>query len=77
MISHYEKDHIDSINQEIKDYQQKADRVSTLIKYTENKRTQILNHIEKLVDDNLLDKRTAHRLEDKLIRPYSIDLLNI
>lgn len=64
-------DIIEEISEEIRKYKQDAIIVTTKLKDVENYRTRIMNHIEELVHNKKLDRRTAHRLEDGLKRPYS------
>lgn len=71
------KNHRSEIENLIKDYKNDAKKLTKLLTDTENKRTRIMNHIEEMVYNKKLDARTAHRLEDKLTRPYAISLFRI
>lgn len=67
---------VEELQKEIDEYKRNAALVAQLLHDVEVQRTRVINQIEEAAH-NGLDKRTAHRLEDKLSRPYAMQLYNI
>lgn len=69
-------DTVVELQKEIDDYKRNAALVARLLHDVEVQRTRVINQIEEATH-NGLDKRTAHRLEDKLARPYAMQIYNL
>jgi ribosomal 50S subunit-associated protein YjgA (DUF615 family) len=67
---------VQELEEEIDKYKCGAAAVARALHDIEVQRTRVINQIEEAVH-NGLDKRTAHRLEDKLSRPYAMRLYKI
>ena len=67
---------IQELEEEINKYKRGAVAVARALHDIEVQRTRVINQIEEAAH-NGLDKRTAHRLEDKLSRPYAMKLCKI
>lgn len=66
---------IQKIDEHIDIYKEKAAAVTAMLREVEAYRNRIVNEIEEAEYQDKINKRQANRLEDKLTRPYSFDLL--
>lgn len=66
---------IQKIDEHIEKYKEEAAAVTTMLRKVEACRNRIVNEIEEAEYQDKINKRQANRLEDKLTRPYSFDLL--
>lgn len=68
---------VQAIEKDIEDYKAKAKVVASLLREVEVYRNRLINEIEEAEYNGKIGKRVASRLEDKLIRPYAMDLYKL
>jgi len=75
--SNQTKNNIDTIERSIKDFKARAEGLARIIREVEAERRQMIHLIEEAEYTGVINRRTAWRLEEKLVRPYAMDLLNL